>query len=45
MLKEEWLKEFAETYSVVHFDDIESGIFVQEIVNGTYLMSNAEVKK
>jgi len=44
MLKKDFIKEFAEAYSVMYFDDIESGTFVKEIVDGTYLMSNAEVK-
>ena len=45
MLKEDFIKDFAKKYSVVYLDDIDSGVFVKEVVNGTYLMSNAEVKE
>lgn len=45
MLKEEFLSDFAEKYSAVHIDDIESGVIVCEIVDGTYLVGNEEVKE
>lgn len=42
--KADWLKDLSENYSVQHFDDIESGIFVANIIGDVYLMKHAEVK-
>lgn len=44
MLKEDFIKQFVSDHSVVYFDDIKSGIIEKEIVNGTFLVVNAEVK-
>ena len=41
----DWLKNLSEDYSVQHFDDVESGIFVDKIKEDIYLIKNAEVKK
>ena len=40
----EFLDDFSKNYSVQHFDDIESGIFVAKITEDIYLMKNVEVK-
>lgn len=36
---------FAKEYSVIHFDEIESGVFVDKIKEDIYLMRNGEVKE
>ncbi|WP_292749761.1 hypothetical protein [Methanobrevibacter sp.] len=41
----EWLGNFSKNYSVQHFDDIESGIFVAKVKEDVYLLKHVEVKK
>lgn len=45
MLKEEFINQFVSNHSVIYVDDIKSGVIEEEIVEGTYLMSDAEVKE
>lgn len=41
----DWLSDLSKNYSVQHFDDVESGIFVAHVKGDIYLMNHAEVKE
>lgn len=40
----DFIKEFSKEYSVQHFDDVESGVFVENIKGDIYLMKDVSVK-
>ena len=45
MLKEEFINQFVSNHSVIYIGDIRSGVIEEEIIEGTYLIRNAEVKE